>query len=140
MAMKLKNIKFDMYIFNLLNCDDSMIYKVCILKTTFHRHSCTKDVTILDIYWQTQIKYDLLRGFLSETPLASQSLFYYSSEDASLSKVILCLFNHYLSHPWSKIYLFQLHIKTATPLYSIFVNDCSFPFFGNKNKNKQINW
>ena len=121
MAMKLKKIKFDMYIFNLLDCDDSMIYKVCILKTTFHRHSCTKDVNLLNIYWQTQIKCDLLRGFLSETPLASQSLFYYSSEDASLSKIIVCLFNHCLSHPWSKIYLFQLHVKTATPLYSIFV-------------------
>ena len=39
MAMKLKTIMFDVYIFNSLNYNDPLAYKVCILKTTFHRHS-----------------------------------------------------------------------------------------------------
>ena len=49
-----------------------------------------------------------------------QSLFYFSSDDA-WSKITVCVFNHCLSHPGSKIYLFQLHMKTATLLYPIFM-------------------
>lgn len=44
MAMKLKTIKFDVYIFNSLNYNDSIACEVYILKDTFQRHSCTKDV------------------------------------------------------------------------------------------------
>ena len=56
--------------------------------------------------------------FLFET---LQSLFYFSSEDASLSKITVCIFNHCLPYPGSKISLFQLHMKTATLLCPIFV-------------------
>lgn len=43
MTMKPKTMKFDVYIFHSSNCDDPVICKVCILKTTFHTHE-PKDV------------------------------------------------------------------------------------------------
>lgn len=74
MAMKLKTIKFDVYIFNALNCDDPVICKVCNIKDyisqTLMNLKCESQYLLI----KTQIKYDLLRIFFLKSASFSVSI------------------------------------------------------------------
>lgn len=109
--MRLKTIKFDVHIFNSLNCDNSGLCSLHIKNfiTQMLMYQRCKPKHLLT---KTQKKCDPLRGFFCETPPTSQSPFYYSSEQVFLWKITACLFENFISNPCSKIYSVLSHIKS----------------------------